>query len=82
MRVWSSTVGFGNGDRVGNNAADEAADCGRRRMLGVTFLVFAVGGILLFWNCIGSSLPYDGGSEGTALDRSSGLVCWCFSQEA
>ena len=46
-------------DRMGNNAADEAADFGRKRV-GVTFLGSVVGGILLFWICIGSSSPFLG----------------------
>ena len=32
MRVWFLTVGFGEVDRLGNDAADEAADFGRRRV--------------------------------------------------
>ena len=32
MRVWFSTVGFREVDRLGNDAADEAADFGRRRV--------------------------------------------------
>ena len=32
MRVWFLTVGFGRIDRLGNDAADEAADFGRRRV--------------------------------------------------
>ena len=51
-------------DRLGNNAADEAADWGRWRvvfwllMLGVTLLGSAGGGIRWFWSCIVFSLLF------------------------
>ena len=32
MRVWFLMVGFREVDRLGNDAADEAADFGRRRV--------------------------------------------------
>ena len=49
-------------DRLGNNAADEAADFGRWRVdpeliLVVTSLEFVGVGILFLWICIASSLP-------------------------
>ena len=51
-------------DRVGNNAADEAADFGRRRVgqdvidARRNFSGICGRCILLFWTCIGSSSPY------------------------
>ena len=51
-------------DRIGNDAADEAADFGRRRlatlslMLVVFCLGFVVAGTLLFLTFIGFSLPF------------------------
>ena len=51
-------------DRIGNDAADEAADFGRQRlslMLGVTWLASVGVGMRLSWSCITSSLPGESG---------------------
>ena len=71
-RVWEL-------DRLGDNAADEAADFGRRRVgnavidARLNLSGFAVGGILSFLTSIGCSLPFLGlwnhdGSSGIAPD--------------
>ena len=77
-------------DRLGNNAADEAADFGRRRVdPGVidtrrNLSPEHVGvGVPLQWIFIAFSraVANHDDSAGTA-SRSSSLVCWCPSQEA
>ena len=94
MKVWFLMVGFGEQDRVGNNAADEAADFGRRRVdhavidaRVVTFLGSVVGGILFFvdlhqvLHCHFQELLLNhDGNDGTAPDP-LGMVCWCPLQE-
>ena len=92
MRVWFLTVGLGEVDRLGNNAAD-AAEFGRRRV-GNTVIdarrnLSGVCGrwypVLLdlhrFFIAISRAVVNHDGREGTAPD-SSGMVCWCPPQEA
>ena len=80
-------------DRLGNDAADEAADFGRRRdgpavidarrnLSGVCGRWYPV--ILdlhRFFLAISRAVVNHDGRDGTAPDP-SGMVCWCTSQEA
>ena len=73
-------------DRLGNNAADEAAAFGvgggsvlLLSMLDVICQGVVVGGILFFVICIGSSLLSL--ELLSIMMGSNGLVCWCIAQD-
>ena len=70
-------------DRLGNNAADEAADFGRRRVRPAVIDAcrhlsgFVDGGILLFLICIGSSLAFPGPLLIIMVTVEQHLILWC-----